>query len=137
MIQCKSACADATQGDGNRVLVDRLWPRNCPKDSLQLAAWLPDVAPSTELLKAFHGKKISFTQFTVAYRRELATKPQSWWQLLLFAERGTLTLIFAAKDLQANNAIVLAQWLEEELDRHAEPSSPVCYLSDFPDYQGR
>jgi len=133
MIQCKSAYAEATQGDGSRVLVDRLWPRNCPKDSLQLTAWLPDVAPSTELRKAFNSKKISFAQLTIAYRRELAANPQSWWQLLLLAERGTLTLVFAARDLQANNAVVLAQWLEEELDRFAPSSSPVCYLSDFPD----
>jgi uncharacterized protein YeaO (DUF488 family) len=134
MIQCKSACKDATQDDGNRVLVDRLWPRNCPKDSLQLSAWLPDVAPSTELRKAFTSKKISFAQFSIAYRRELAVNPQGWWQLLQLAERGTLTLIFAAEDLQANNAMVLAQWLEDELDRHSEPSSPVCYQGDFPDY---
>ena len=134
MIQCKSAYADATDGDGNRVLVDRLWPRNCPKGSLQLTAWLPDVAPSTELRKAFNSKKINFAQFTIAYRRELAAKPQGWWQLLLLGERGTLTLVFAARDLRANNAFVLAQWLEDELDRFAEPSSPVCYQSDFPDY---
>jgi uncharacterized protein YeaO (DUF488 family) len=134
MIQCKSAYADPTQEDGSRVLVDRLWPRDCPEDSLQLAAWLPDVGPSTELHKAFHSKEISFAQFSVAYRRELAANPQSWWQLLLLAERGTLTLIFAATDPQANSAMVLVHWLEDELDRHEDPSSPVCYLSDFPDY---
>jgi uncharacterized protein YeaO (DUF488 family) len=134
MIQCKRAYAAPTQEDGYRVLVDRLWPRNCRKDQLQLDAWLPDAGPSTELRKAFKSAELSFAQFAVAYRRELAARPQCWWELLHFASKGTLTLVFAAKNLQENNAIVLAQWLEDELDRSAQSSSPVCYLGDFPEY---
>lgn len=133
MIQCKRAYVAAAQDDGYRVLVDRLWPRNCRKDFLQLGAWLPDAAPSTQLRKDFKSGKIDFVQFSTAYRLELAASPQNWLELLAFAERGTLTLIFSAKDPQLNNAVVLAQWLEAELDRHAGPSSPVCYLGDFPD----
>ncbi|SEM52507.1 Uncharacterized conserved protein YeaO, DUF488 family [Pseudomonas sp. ok272] len=133
MIQCKRAYIAAAQDDGYRVLVDRLWPRNCRKDFLQLAAWRPDAAPSTPLRKAFKSGEMDFVQFATAYRQELAASPQNWLELLVFAERGTLTLIFSAKNPQANNAVVLAQWLEDELDRHAGPSSPVCYRSDFPD----
>ena len=134
MIKCKRAYVAATQDDGCRVLVDRLWPRNCRKDSLQLDAWLPDCAPSTELRKAFKSAKVDFSQFAATYRQELAARPQHWWPLLQLAEKGALTLIFAARDQQANNAIVLAQWLEDELDRCAVSSSPVCYLGDFPEY---
>ncbi|MFJ3369748.1 DUF488 domain-containing protein [Pseudomonas sp. NPDC086251] len=134
MIQCKHASTPATQEDGRRVLVDRLWPRNCRKDQLPLNAWLPDVAPSPLLYKAFNTGTLDFAQFTVAYRLELAARPQNWWALLQFAERGTLTLVYGAKDSQANNAVVLAEWLEEELDRYSSSSSPVCYLDDFPEY---
>ena len=134
MIQCKRAYAAVAREDGCRVLVDRLWPRNCRKDSLQLDAWLHDCAPSTELRKAFKSATIDFAQFAAAYRQELAASPQHWWSLLQLAEKGTLTLIFAARDPQANNAVVLAQWLEDELDRCAGSSSPVCYRSDFPEY---
>ncbi|KAA0952964.1 DUF488 domain-containing protein [Pseudomonas sp. ANT_H12B] len=134
MIQCKRAYTSATPEDGRRVLVDRLWPRNCLKEQLQLNAWLPDVGPSAALLKSFKTGELDFAQFTVAYRLELAARPQNWWELLQFAEKGTLTLVFAAKDQQANNAVILAQWLEEELDRYSGSSSPVCYLDDFPDY---
>lgn len=134
MIQCKHADTPATREDGRRILVDRLWPRNCLKDQQQLNAWLPDVAPSTHLHEAFNTGELDFAQFTVAYRLELAARPQHWWELLQFAERGTLTLVFTAKDPQANPAVVLAQWLEEELDRCAGSSSAVCYRDDFPDY---
>ncbi|KPG98695.1 MarR family transcriptional regulator [Pseudomonas sp. RIT-PI-q] len=134
MIQCKHAYTPATLEDGRRILVDRLWPRNCQKDQLQLNAWLPDVAPSTQLHKTFKTGELDFAQFTVAYRLELAARPQNWWELLQFAARGMLTLVYGAKDPQANNAVVLAQWLEEELDRFSSSSSPVCYLDDFPEY---
>jgi uncharacterized protein YeaO (DUF488 family) len=52
MIQCKHASTPATHEDGRRILVDRLWPRNCRKDQLPLSEWLPDVAPSPQLHKA-------------------------------------------------------------------------------------
>lgn len=51
--------------------------------------------------------------------------------LLDIAQVGTLTLVYAAHDPQANNAVVLAQWLEEELDRRDDGRSPVCYGPDF------
>src|SRR5207253_2280315 len=116
MIQCKRAYSPAGDDDGYRVLVDRLWPRNCPKASLPLDEWLADVAPSTELRKAFKGGAVDFTEFTLRYRQELSARPEHWWGLLAKACAGTLTLIYSAHDPAANNAVVLAQWLEEELD---------------------
>ncbi|MFC6338259.1 DUF488 family protein [Pseudomonas sp. CCM 7891] len=132
MIQCKRAYATASPDDGRRILVDRLWPRGCRKDTLVLDEWLPEVAPSTELRKAFKSGALSFVQFESAYRKELTARPSSWWKLLDIAQAGTLTLIYSAKDPLANNAVVLAHWLEEELDRRADASSPVCYMTDFP-----
>lgn len=99
-----------------------------------MEAWLPDVAPSTDLNKAFRAGALDFGQFSAAYRQELAARPEHWWALLHFAETGTLTLVFSGKDLLGNHAVVLAQWLEEELDRRADASSPVCYRDEFPDY---
>ncbi|NBA98023.1 DUF488 domain-containing protein [Pseudomonas sp. R5(2019)] len=134
MIQCRRAYDPAAPEDGRRILVDRLWPRNCRKDQLPLDAWLPEVAPSTPLRKAFKAGELDFAQFTAAYRQELAARPEHWWKLLAMAQEGALTLVFSARDVHANNAVVLAQWLEEELERHAGSSSPVCYQDEFPDY---
>jgi uncharacterized protein YeaO (DUF488 family) len=133
MIQCKRAYETASAEDGVRVLVDRLWPRNCRKDALAIAEWLPEVGPSHELRKAFKAETVSFEQFKVAYRKELAGRPEHWWKLVDVARDGTLTLVYAAKSTVENNAVVLAQWLEDEVEKRAQGSSPVCYLSEFPE----
>ncbi|WP_447768173.1 DUF488 domain-containing protein [Pseudomonas kilonensis] len=132
MIQCKRAYETASAEDGVRVLVDRLWPRNCRKDELAIAEWLPEVAPSHELRKAFKAGAVSFEQFKVAYRKELAAQPQCWWRLVDVAQDGHLTLVYAAKSTVENNAVVLAEWLEDEVEKRADASSPVCYRSEFP-----
>ncbi|AOE64001.1 DUF488 domain-containing protein [Pseudomonas corrugata] len=132
MIQCKRAYDVPTAGDGQRVLVDRLWPRNCRKDELNIDAWLKEVAPSPELRKALKGDEMSFDQFKTAYRHELGAQPQHWWKLVDIALNGNLTLVYAARSTTENNAVVLAEWLEDEVEKRAQMSSPACYLPEFP-----
>ena len=127
MIQCKRVYDEPAATDGRRVLVDRLWPRGCSKATLQLDAWLREVAPSAELRRQFGHAPERFAEFRQQYRRELAAHPEYWQGLLEIAGSGSLTLLFAAREQQLNNAQVLAEFLEEELDRRAEPSSAVCY----------
>lgn len=131
MIQCKRVYQAASASDGRRVLVDRLWPRGCSKASLDLDDWLRAVAPSAELRRQFAHAPERFAEFRERYRRELAGHPEYWQGLLHSAEQGTLTLLFAARDRERNNAQVLAEFLEEELDRRADPSSAVCYANQF------
>ncbi|MCW8155061.1 DUF488 family protein [Stutzerimonas stutzeri] len=131
MIQCKRAYEPAMPADGQRILVDRLWPRGCRKDSLALQTWLPDLAPSIALRKAFKGGAISYPEFRQRYRHELAAHPEHWWALLEVAGGGTLTLIYAAQDERQNNARVLAEWLEEEIERLELPSSPACLAGEL------
>ncbi|SFW16383.1 Uncharacterized conserved protein YeaO, DUF488 family [Pseudomonas sp. NFACC09-4] len=132
MIQCKRAYEAPAPEDGKRVLVDRLWPRNCRKDGLHLDEWLADVAPTHQLRRAFKAGDLSFAQFKAAYRQELNARPQHWWALVDIARSGNLTLVHAARSTVENNAVVLAEWLEDELEKRAEMSSPACYLSEFP-----
>ncbi|WP_312723428.1 DUF488 domain-containing protein [Stutzerimonas kunmingensis] len=131
MIQCKRAYEPPSLEDGQRILVDRLWPRGCRKDTLALHAWLPDLAPCTALRKAFKGGEIGFATFRQRYRDELAGHPEHWWALLEMAGSGTLTLIYAAQDERQNNAQVLAEWLEEEMQRLERPSSPACLAGEL------
>lgn len=130
MIQCKRAYDPASPEDGHRVLIDRLWPRNLRKDQLILNEWLPDTGPSTALRKAFKHDGLSFADFRTGYRRELTAHPEHWWRLLEPARAGTLTLVYSAKDTEHNNAVVLMEWLEDELDKPASHSSPVCYADE-------
>ncbi|KZX57304.1 MAG: DUF488 domain-containing protein [Pseudomonas sp.] len=131
MIRCRRVYEPASETDGQRVLVDRLWPRGCRKDSLALAAWLPDVAPSTALRQAFKGGTLDYAEFRRRYQKELAARPEHWWPLLAMAERGPLTLLYAARDEQQNNAQVLAEWLEDEMQRLGRPSSPACLAEEL------
>ncbi len=126
MIRCKRVYQAAEQGDGQRILVDRLWPRKLRKDALH-GQWLREVAPTSELRKAFHHGEVDYAGFTQGYRRELAAHPEHWYPLLDLAAKGDLTLLYAGKDTEHNNAQVLADWLEDELERRGPASSPVCY----------
>lgn len=131
MIQCKRVYLPCSPSDGQRVLVDRLWPRGRKKDELQLNAWLREVAPSTALRQRFKHDPAYFDEFRRLYRAELAAHPEYWQTLLGMAEHDTLSLLFAAREEQLNNAQVLAEFLEEELDRRNPSSSPVCYQDEW------
>jgi uncharacterized protein YeaO (DUF488 family) len=102
-----------TRGDGKRILVDRLWPRGLKKDAAEIDAWLRQLAPSTELRKWFHSHPEHWLLFRKRYLKELglpAAGP-SLAELYRLAERHTVTLLFAAKDEEHNNAVVLRDLL--------------------------
>ncbi|HYQ50597.1 MAG: DUF488 domain-containing protein [Pseudomonas sp.] len=126
MIRCKRVYDAVDQCDGQRVLVDRLWPRNKRKEDLH-GQWLREVAPSNALRKAFHQGEVDYIGFAQRYQQELAAHPEHWYSLLDLAAKGDLTLLYASKDIKHNNAQVLAAWLEDELERRGPGTSPVCY----------
>lgn len=128
MIRCKRVYEREEEGDGYRVLVDRLWPRGCRKDALPHDQWLRDVAPSAQLRRSFGHQAEVYERFRNAYRRELAAHPEFWQELLARAAAGNLTLLYAAEH---NNARVLQDFLEDELERRGDSSSPVCYAGEL------
>ncbi|MDF3931777.1 DUF488 domain-containing protein [Pseudomonas citronellolis] len=127
MIRYKRAYEAPAPDDGYRVLVDRLWPRGIRKEDLRMDEWLKDASPSNELRQRFHHDPTQFEAFRQAYHAELAAHPEHWWKLLGIAGQGHLTLLYGAKDTEHNNARVLAEFLEDELERVEPGSSPVCY----------
>lgn len=98
--------------DGARVLVDRLWPRGLKKEAARLDAWLKEVAPSDGLRKWFHANPSKWDDFQARYRAELKGNP-AVDQLLDMLARGRVTLLFAGRDTEHNNAVVLADVLRE------------------------
>ncbi|MFI5801426.1 DUF488 domain-containing protein [Streptomyces sp. NPDC051561] len=86
--------------DGQRILVDRLWPRGISKDDAHLDAWIKDVTPSTELRKWFHGHRDDYDEFARRYEAELATPTpaEALTHLRELAPKGPCTLLTAAKD---------------------------------------
>lgn len=110
-------------GDGFRVLVDRLWPRGVKKQDADIDVWAKEIAPSDGLRKEFHDLGAdSFEEFRDHYEDELESHRDELEDLLGQAHRlagddgGTMTLLFASKDEEHNNAVVLANVLRA-LDR--------------------
>ncbi len=112
-IQLKRAYDDVESGDGTRILVDRMWPRGVSKAKLQIDHWLKDISPSSDLRKWFGHDPERWEGFQKAYRKELAGEPEGLQTLREAADNGKITLVFAAKDREHNNAVVLKQLLEE------------------------
>lgn len=103
-----------TRRDGKRVLVDRLWPRGLTKEAAALHQWLRDLAPSDELRIWFHAHPSAWAAFRKQYLKELAD-PQATQALATLYElagKGKVTLLFASKNEDHNNAIVLKELLE-------------------------
>ena len=99
------------KGDGSRVLIDRVWPRGITKEKLSDALWLKDVAPSTELRKWFGHDLERWREFRTRYRAELTKNSEAVAKLRALAKREHVTLLYAAKDEEHNQAVVLAEYL--------------------------
>jgi uncharacterized protein YeaO (DUF488 family) len=71
MIKLKRAYEPATNDDGLRILVERLWPRGVTKQKAKIDLWLKDLAPTTELRKWYNHDPDRWPQFRKRYRAEL------------------------------------------------------------------
>ena len=109
--------ADAT--DGARVLVDRLWPRGVSKERAALAAWLKPLSPSDALRKIYHGETTDSDAAWDAFRRDYFAElgaggeevKAALFVLDAAAKAGPVTLLYAAKSEERNNAVALCEWL--------------------------
>ena len=101
--------------DGARVLVDRLWPRGLTKEEAGVKFWLKDLAPSNELRQWFHANPEAWRVFRKRYLKELVSEKGSAAveKLHHLAEgKRPVTLLYASRNLEHNNAIVLKELLE-------------------------
>lgn len=111
-IKIKRAYEDAARSDGYRVLVDRIWPRGISKEKAALDDWIKALAPSTELRKWFNHDPGLWDDFRGRYRAELdanADAQTAITDLRRRAEKGPVTLVFAAHDSEHSNAAFLQQ----------------------------
>lgn len=106
-VRLKRAYEAPEDSDGQRILVDRLWPRGVSKDEARIDQWLRDVAPSGELRKWFGHDPAKWVEFQRRYREELKDNP-ALAQLKELARKGRLTLVYGARDELHNQAVVLA-----------------------------
>lgn len=111
MVRIKRIYDEPAAEDGQRILVDRLWPRGISKDKARIDEWLKEIAPSDELRKWFGHDPARWEEFRERYRQELEAKAELVAGLRKLAAEGTVTLLFAAKDEEHNNAVELKEML--------------------------
>jgi uncharacterized protein YeaO (DUF488 family) len=111
-IRLKRAYEAPQKSDGTRILVDRLWPRGLSKENAKIDLWLKEIAPTTELRKWFGHDRKKWANFAARYRRELGSHPKQLDVIRNKASKGAVTLIYAARDTEHNEAVILKQVLE-------------------------
>jgi uncharacterized protein YeaO (DUF488 family) len=105
------------KSDGTRILVDRLWPRGLTKEKAKIDLWLKDISPSNELRKKFHGQADDWEEFRKAYDAELTSETAQAAAQVLFEHlrAGPVTLLYAARDEEHNNAVALLTWIKRHM----------------------
>ena len=113
-LRLKRVYDEPSADDGFRVLVDRLWPRGLSKERAALDLWAKDVAPSTELRKAFHHEDLSWSDFEAAYRAELDGPARAAAESLRaeLAPHRVVTLLHAVADESHNHALIIRDVLQ-------------------------
>jgi uncharacterized protein YeaO (DUF488 family) len=109
-----------TEEDGHRILVDRLWPRGISKDRAAINEWAKDAAPSTNIRKEFCHQAERMEAFEQKYMFELDhnSKAREFaTEISKKLEIGNVTLLYAARDVKMNHALVLRKWLLEVIEQ--------------------
>lgn len=119
-VEIKRVYEPPEPSDGDRVLVDRIWPRGLTKERARVDLWLKDIAPSAELRTWFDHDVAKYAEFRRRYLAELAQEPAASALAVLrqHCMRGPVTLVFAARDSEHANASVLRDLLRAEAGQH-------------------
>ncbi|MDJ0359620.1 DUF488 family protein [Rhodococcus sp. H29-C3] len=100
--------------DTTTFLVDRLWPRGIAKTDLDYDSWIKDVAPSSELRSWFGHDPERFAEFRTRYFAELNSNKAALEPIIAAARKGRVVLLYAAKDREHNQAVVLREWITHQ-----------------------
>lgn len=112
MVRIKRVYDEPAAEDGKRIFVDRLWPRGIAREMARIDEWLKEIAPSSELRRWFGHDPARWDEFRERYRQELEAKAEILDHLRSMAKKGTVTLLFAARDEEHNNAVALREMLD-------------------------
>lgn len=111
-VHLKRIYEEPADDDGFRILVDRLWPRGVSKEKAHLDLWLKEIAPSTELRKWFDHDPAKWSEFKSRYKAELSKNTENLAVLeKILKGHKTVTLLFAAKDEEHNEAVIIQDFL--------------------------
>ena len=111
-LNIKRVYVQPSREDGQRILVDRLWPRGINKQNAKIDLWLKDIAPSTELRKWFDHEHGKWDQFKNKYFKELESNPESVKILIEKVKKSKVTILYSSKEERFNNAVALKEYIE-------------------------
>jgi uncharacterized protein YeaO (DUF488 family) len=117
------------RSDGHRILVDRLWPRGLSKKDAAVDEWMKDIAPSAELRRWFGHDPEKWPEFQRRYRQELRARADLVRDIAMRASRGTVTLVYGARDEAHNDAVVLTAVVRARLTRVARAARKPRHLT--------
>ncbi len=111
MLQIKRAYEPYSPDDGERILVDRLWPRGISKAEAHIDEWRKDLGVSRDLLKWYGHDPAKWDEFRKRYEAELERngKMPDLKRLAEESAHRDITLVFGAKDVEHSNAEVLRE----------------------------
>ncbi len=113
MVKIKRIYDPVSPDDGKRIYVDRLWPRGMKKEEVKMDEWLKDISPSDSLRKWFGHDPSKYNEFKSRYTKELEKHSEVLERIRKESKKETVTLLFSAKDIEHNNAIVLQELLRQ------------------------
>ncbi|MEM0201736.1 MAG: DUF488 domain-containing protein [Candidatus Micrarchaeaceae archaeon] len=123
MIKIKRVYDKADITDGDRILIDRLWPRGIRRSTPNIDVWIKDVAPSDELRKWFAHDPAKWNAFKEKYRKELASGKALDKLIDYIKSKDTVTFLYSTKDVEHNNALVLLEVVNERLKKEEKGTS--------------
>ncbi|MFS1522798.1 DUF488 domain-containing protein [Microbulbifer sp. 2304DJ12-6] len=112
IIKVKRVYEEAKEEDGERVLVDRLWPRGLSKEKSKIDKWIKEISPSNELRKWYDHDPEKWGEFKIQYFDELNEKRELVEQFCMEFSKQRVTLLFGSKELKLNNAFALKEYIE-------------------------
>lgn len=114
-LQLKRAYQPASDADGFRIYIDRLWPRGLSHETFHYDLWDKDIAPSTDLREWFHqDPQNRWNEFEEKYKKELQSNPAFGKLRDYIKTKPVVTLLYSSHDEQHNNAIVVYNLLKED-----------------------
>ncbi len=122
-VQSKRIYEPVSADDGYRVLIDHVWPRGVSRERAHLDEWARELAPSDELRRWFDHIPERFPEFRRRYRNELAAHADAVTALRVNARHERVTILYAARDLEHNNAVVLEEVIRQRPEQAADASS--------------
>lgn len=114
-LKTKRIYEKASNSDGVRVLIDRIWPRGVSKESASIDYWAKNLAPSSELRKWYRHQNEKWNAFRSKYHAELDANPDELAELEKHLGGEVVTIVYSSKERVHNNAEAFKEYLERYL----------------------